>query len=219
MGAVFLVEPKSGFHAGDFVARRGAIASICAGPCGWVRTPCSQPLRGACGGGYAASRAPSCDFSSQSSSCYSSGNLTTSSQVHLPSKATLSSAHFRPASLDLGLAFRWPISRARRQMRGDRIKCLGLRTDRTSCLNATDSICRRARMESQSVVKLGQWARVENAPKKAQLSKGRREARRSRPQGIMQNQSLLSRWRRTWFFDNWLNGQRLANMPTRALAL
>ena len=46
----FLVEPKSCFHAGDFVARRGAIASICR----------------------------------------------------------------RPASLDLGLAFRWPISRARR---------------------------------------------------------------------------------------------------------
>ena len=65
----FLVEPKGCFHAGDFVARRGAIASICR----------------------------------------------------------------RPASLDLGLAFRWPISRARRQMRGDRIKCLGLRTDRTSC--------------------------------------------------------------------------------------
>ena len=40
----------------------------------------------------------------------------------------------RPASLDLGLAFKWPISRARRQMRGDRIKCLGLRTDRTSCI-------------------------------------------------------------------------------------
>ena len=57
----------------------------------------------------------------------------------------------RPASLDLGLAFRWPISRARRQMRGDRIKCLGLRTYRTSCINATDSICRRARMESQRV--------------------------------------------------------------------
>ena len=44
------VEPKSCFHAGDFVARRGAIASICR----------------------------------------------------------------RPAPLDLGLAFRWPISRARR---------------------------------------------------------------------------------------------------------
>ena len=29
------------------------------------------------------SRAPSCDFVSQSSSCYSSGDLTTSSQVHL----------------------------------------------------------------------------------------------------------------------------------------
>ena len=29
----FLVESKSYFHAGDFVARRGAIASICAGPC------------------------------------------------------------------------------------------------------------------------------------------------------------------------------------------
>ena len=92
----FPVEPKSCFHAGDFVARRGAIASICR----------------------------------------------------------------RPASLDLGLAFRWPISRARRQMRGDRIKRLGLRTYRTSCMNATDSICRRARMESQSVVKRGQWARV-----------------------------------------------------------
>ena len=122
----FLVESKSCFHAGDFVARRGAIASICR----------------------------------------------------------------RPASLDLGLAFRWPISRARRQMRGDRIKCLGLRTYRTSCINATDSICRRARMESQSVVKRGQWARVENAPKKAQLSKGRREARRSRPQGPAQIESV-----------------------------
>ena len=66
--------------------------------------------------------------------------------------------------------------------RGDRIKCLGLRTDRTSCINATDSICRRARMESQSVVKLDQWARVENAPKKAQLSKGRREAAYPPPQ-------------------------------------
>ena len=32
-----------------------------------------------------------------------------------------------------------------------RIKCLGLRTYRTSCINATDSICRRARMESQRV--------------------------------------------------------------------
>ena len=90
-----------------------------------------------------------------------------------------SSAHFRPASLDIRLAFRWPISRARRQMRGDRIKCLGLRTYRTSCINATDSICRRARMESQSVVKLGQWARVENAPKKAQLSKGNAPATKS----------------------------------------
>ena len=95
------------------------------------------------------------------------------------SKAALSSAHFRPASLDLGLAFRWPVSRARRQMRGDRIKCLGLRTYRTSCINATDSICRRARMESQSVVKLGQWAQVENAPKKAQLSKGDAPATKS----------------------------------------
>ena len=78
----------------------------------------------------------------------------------------------------------------RRQMRDDRIKCLELRTYRTSCINATDSICRRARMESQSVVKLGQWARVENAPKKAQLSKGRREARRSRPQGPAQIESV-----------------------------
>ena len=33
-------------------------------------------------------------------------------------------------------------------MRGDRIKCLGLRTYRTSCINATDSICRCARKES-----------------------------------------------------------------------
>ena len=32
-----------------------------------------------------------------------------------------------------------------------RIKCLRLRTYRTSCINATDSICRRARMESQRV--------------------------------------------------------------------
>ena len=37
------------------------------------------------------------------------------------------------------------------QMRCDRTKCLGLRTFRTSCINATDSICRRARMESQRV--------------------------------------------------------------------
>ena len=89
-----------------------------------------------------------------------------------PSKAALSSAHFRPASLDLGLAFRWPISRARRQMRGDRIKCLGLRTYRTSCINATDSICRRARMESQSVVKLGQWARVDDKPNRSRSACG-----------------------------------------------
>ena len=34
-------------------------------------------------------------------------------------------------------------------------------------------------MESQSVVKLGQWARVENAPKKAQLSKGNAPATKS----------------------------------------
>ena len=32
---------------------------------------------------FRSSRAPSCDFASQSSSCYSSGDLTTSSQVHL----------------------------------------------------------------------------------------------------------------------------------------
>ena len=153
----FLVEPKSCFHAGDFVARRGAIASICAGSSGWVRR---------------ASRAPSCDFASQSSSCYSSGDLTTSSQVHLPSKATLSSAHFRPASLDIGLAFRWPISRARRQMRGDRIKCLGLRTYRTSCINATDSICRCARKKSQSVVKLGQWERVDDKSNRSRSACG-----------------------------------------------
>ena len=104
----FLVEPKGCFHAGDFVARRGAIASI----------------------------------------------------------------YRRPASLDLGLAFRWPISRARRQMRGDRIKCLGLRTYRTSCINATDSICRRARTESQSVVKLGQWARVDDKPNRSRSACG-----------------------------------------------
>ena len=104
----FLVEPKSCFHAGDFVARRGAIASI----------------------------------------------------------------YRRPASLDLGLAFRWPISRARRQMRGDLIKCLGLRTYRTSCINATDSICRRARMESQSVVKLGQWARVDDKTNRSRSACG-----------------------------------------------
>ena len=89
-----------------------------------------------------------------------------------PSKAALSSAHFRPASLDLGLAFRWPISRARRQMYGDRIKCLGLRTDRTSFINATDSICRRARMESQSVVKLGQWARVDDKSNRSRSACG-----------------------------------------------
>ena len=83
-----------------------------------------------------------------------------------------SSAHFRPASLDLGLAFRWPISRARRQMRGDRIKCLGLRTYRTSCINATDSICRRARMESQSVVKRGQWARVDDKSNRSRSACG-----------------------------------------------
>ena len=35
--SLILVEPKSCFHAGDFVARRGAIASICAGPCGRLR--------------------------------------------------------------------------------------------------------------------------------------------------------------------------------------
>ena len=104
----FLVEPKSCFHAGDFVARWSAIAPICR----------------------------------------------------------------RPASLDLGLAFRWPISRARRQMRGDRIKCLGLRTYRTSCINATDSICRRARMESQSVVKLGQWARVDDKSNRSRSACG-----------------------------------------------
>ena len=47
----FLVESKSCFHAGDFVARRGAIASICAGPCGRLRratrflsTPVSRNL-------------------------------------------------------------------------------------------------------------------------------------------------------------------------------
>ena len=107
-GAIFFVEPKSCFHAGDFVARRGAIASICR----------------------------------------------------------------RPASLDLGLAFRWPISRARRQMRGDRIKCLGLRTYRTFCINATDSICRRARMQSQSVVKLGQWARVDDQSNRSRSACG-----------------------------------------------
>ena len=89
-----------------------------------------------------------------------------------PSKAALSSAHFRLASLDLGLAFRWPISRVRRQMRGDRIKCLGLRTYRTSCINATDSICRRARMESQSVVKLGQWARVDDKSNRSRSACG-----------------------------------------------
>ena len=104
----FLVEPKSCFHAGDFVARRGAIASICR----------------------------------------------------------------RPASLNIGLAFRWPISRARRQMRGDRIKCRGLRTYRTSCINATDSICRRARMESRSVVKLGQWARVDDKSNRSRSACG-----------------------------------------------
>ena len=89
-----------------------------------------------------------------------------------PSTAALSSAHFRPASWDLGLAFRWPISRARRQMRGDRIKCLGLRTYRTSCINATDSICRRARMESQSVVKLGLWARVDDESNRSRSACG-----------------------------------------------
>ena len=78
----------------------------------------------------------------------------------------------RPASLHLGLAFRLPISRARRQMRGDRIKCLGLRTYRTSCINATDSICRRARMESQSVVKLGQWARVDDKSNRSRSACG-----------------------------------------------
>ena len=61
---------------------------------------------------------------------------------------------------------------ARRQMRGDRIKCLGLRTYRTSCINATDSICRRARMESQSVVKLGQWARVDDKSNRSRSACG-----------------------------------------------
>ena len=56
-------------------------------------------------------------------------------------------------------------------MRGDRIKCLGLRTYRTSCIKATDSICRRARIESQNVVKRGQWARVENAPKMSEANR------------------------------------------------
>ena len=50
------------------------------------------------------------------------------------------------------------------------------------------------------------------------IARGRAK-RRGVLRGIMQNQSLLSRWRRTWFFDNWPSRQRLANMPTRALAL
>ena len=57
-------------------------------------------------------------------------------------------------------------------MRGDRIKCLGLRTYRTSCINATDSICRRAQMESQSVVKLGQWARVDDKSNRSRSACG-----------------------------------------------
>ena len=57
-------------------------------------------------------------------------------------------------------------------MRGDRIKCLGLRTYRTSCINATDSICRRARTESQSVVKLGQWARVDDKSNRSRSACG-----------------------------------------------
>ena len=52
-----------------------------------------------------------------------------------PSKAALSSAHFRPASLDLGLAFRWPISRARRQMRGDRASAC----DEVACVSENSS--------------------------------------------------------------------------------
>ena len=61
--ATFTVS-NSVIHAGAFGTRWSAIASICAGPCGRLRTPCSQPLRGACGGGYAASWHPfeSCAF-------------------------------------------------------------------------------------------------------------------------------------------------------------
>ena len=57
-------------------------------------------------------------------------------------------------------------------VRGNRIKCLGLRTYRTSCINATDSICRRARMGSQSVVKLGQWARVDDKSNRSRSACG-----------------------------------------------
>ena len=86
--------------------------------------------------------------------------------------ASLIFGAFSTRVLGLGFAFKWPISRARRQMRGDRIKCLGLRTYRTSCINATDSICRRARMESQSVVKLGQWARVDDKSNRSRSACG-----------------------------------------------
>ena len=51
------------------------------------------------------SRAPSCDFASQSSSCYSSGDLTTSSQVHL---ALTRPDRFAPASKGCVAADRQP---------------------------------------------------------------------------------------------------------------
>ena len=65
----------------------------------------------------------------------------------------------------------WLSRVARRQMRAVRVMRLGMRTYRISCMDVTDSICRRARMESQSVVKLCQWARVENAPKMSEANR------------------------------------------------
>ena len=86
--ATFTVS-NSGIHAGAFGTRWSAIASICAGPCGRLRTPCSyQEFLIIVANRFAAPAA---------------GDMPLRA---IPSKAALSSAHFRPAPVAPPTAFR-----------------------------------------------------------------------------------------------------------------
>ena len=172
----FLVEPKSCFHAGDFVARRGAIASICAFS---IRAHCPTIVRT----GLVIGARRGCEFILLSQVRFSRRRRCRTQKC---GQLDLSSTR----ACWLVICQVWLSRVARRQMRAVRVMRLGMRTYRISCMDVTDSICRRAAYSVHIVQIQVNRAGRKCAEDERSESEGRREARRSRPQGPAQIESV-----------------------------
>ena len=150
----------SSIHVGAFGTRWSAIASICAGPCGRLRRASRLPsdslrsssahfrpapvARQLSGRDSSLVRGDGCEFFLLSQVRFSRRRRCRTQKC---GQLDLSS----PRACWLVIYQVWLSRVARRQMRAVRVMRLGMRTYRISCMDVTDSICRRAAILSPHI--------------------------------------------------------------------